>query len=446
MEWPYIEKVGTFDEVSDLFKLLYKSLKEESALRAGELDVPFTDGYNVILGHEAGESMAISIDDTEGLYNVFIGHQAGYSNTTAVQNIGLGYQALYSNVDSDQNVEIGNQALYSTAGVGSISGNSNVAIGYLAARLNTLGSQNIAIGAAALEDNTKAGANIAIGGGALGVFNVATKTDTENIAIGVASLTRLTTGEENVSIGAQAGIWNLTGSGNVFLGYQAGYNETGSNTLYIANDNTTTPLIGGVFPNTSLTFTSAASTFSGTLGCGAITSTGTIQGTTAKLTGLTDGYVPYHVADATGLADSVVFTDGTNVGIGTATPGSYKLYIDGGLGLQVYRNGAIAQVMIHEDAGTHDAKLRLRRGSVDWYTGMIDSSNYTIMWESTSYVTIDTSGNVGIGKTPSNKLDIDLATEDLEVVDAGSAGATEQDWIQVEVGGNIGYIRVFSTG
>jgi len=37
---------------------------------------------------------------------------------------------------------------------------------------------------------------------------------------------------------------------------------------------------------------------------------------TAKLSALTDGYVPYHVSDATGLANSVIRTDGTLVGVG----------------------------------------------------------------------------------------------------------------------------------
>ena len=36
---------------------------------------------------------------------------------------------------------------------------------------------------------------------------------------------------------------------------------------------------------------------------------------TTKLTGLSDGYLPYHVNDATGLADSPLLTDGTNVGL-----------------------------------------------------------------------------------------------------------------------------------
>ena len=51
---------------------------------------------------------------------------------------------------------------------------------------------------------------------------------------------------------------------------------------------------------------------------------------TVKLTDLTDGYLPYHVSDIVGLADSPIFTNGTNVGIGTTTPVA-KLAINGGL-------------------------------------------------------------------------------------------------------------------
>ncbi len=42
---------------------------------------------------------------------------------------------------------------------------------------------------------------------------------------------------------------------------------------------------------------------------------------TVKLSGLTDGYIPYHVSDAAGLANSPIYTDGTKVGIG-GVPGS----------------------------------------------------------------------------------------------------------------------------
>jgi len=41
---------------------------------------------------------------------------------------------------------------------------------------------------------------------------------------------------------------------------------------------------------------------------------------TVKLSNLTDGYIPYHVSDASGLANSPIYTDGINVGIGTTNP------------------------------------------------------------------------------------------------------------------------------
>jgi len=37
-----------------------------------------------------------------------------------------------------------------------------------------------------------------------------------------------------------------------FIGYQSGFNESGSNKLYIDNSNTTTPLIYGDFSKDSL--------------------------------------------------------------------------------------------------------------------------------------------------------------------------------------------------
>ena len=59
----------------------------------------------------------------------------------------------------------------------------------------------------------------------------------------------------------------------------------------------------------------------------------------------------------------------------------------------------------------------------------------------------NTNGRVGIGAgagAPGSLLELDMATEDLEFVDAGSVAATAQDWIEVAVGGNTGYIHVFA--
>jgi hypothetical protein len=61
--------------------------------------------------------------------------------------------------------------------------------------------------------------------------------------------------------------------------------------------------------------------------------------------------------------------------------------------------------------------------------------------------TVNVGNNLRIGDAtnPTEILELALATEDLDFVDAGSSGATEQDWIEVKVGGNQGYIRVFAT-
>jgi len=59
---------------------------------------------------------------------------------------------------------------------------------------------------------------------------------------------------------------------------------------------------------------------------------------------------------------------------------------------------------------------------------------------------INTHGaNIGFGTgTPGSLTEWNMATENIEFVDVGSDGATQQDWIQVEIGGNTGYIHVYA--
>jgi hypothetical protein len=69
-------------------------------------------------------------------------------------------------------------------------------------------------------------------------------TNVNNTLLGIGAIR--TRGIQNTFVGVNAGLVN-TGNGSVFLGFNAGLLETGSNKLYIANTNTTTPLIGGDF-------------------------------------------------------------------------------------------------------------------------------------------------------------------------------------------------------
>lgn len=76
---------------------------------------------------------------------------------------------------------------------------------------------------------------------------------------------------------------------------------------------------------------------------------GSIQATTGKFTNLTDGYIPYHISDASGLGNSPIYTDGNNVAIGTASS-PYRLTVansrggTGNDGLYFY-NTAISSVL-----------------------------------------------------------------------------------------------------
>jgi len=245
MEWPYIDEFESLEDVSSYCQLLYQTLTEESALRAIELDVPYTDGYNVFLGHEAGISNTISLDDTEGVYNVFIGHQAGYSNTTGIKNIGIGYKPLYTNTTGGENTALGSEALYSnTTGANNVAlgndalytnatGNynvavgfealkvstasNNVAVGYQALVANTSGANNIALGYQTLDANSTGAGNVAIGESAL----TANTTASFNLAIGYNALTSNTDGHTNIAIGHSALTGNTSADYNIAIGYQA---------------------------------------------------------------------------------------------------------------------------------------------------------------------------------------------------------------------------------
>lgn len=204
---------------------------------------------NVVVGKNGLNS------NTTGSNNVAVGDSTLRANTSGFNNTALGSGALKAVVTSSNNTAVGSGALYnstaaSNTAVGSSSmftnttGTFNTALGATSLYANTTGSNNTAVGYWSLRYNIDGNDNIAIGMNALrqntgGSYNV---------AIGKQALNSNTTGINKVAIGYQAGYAN-TGNGNVFIGYQAGYNETGSNKLYIANSNTSTPLIAGDFSN-----------------------------------------------------------------------------------------------------------------------------------------------------------------------------------------------------
>ena len=213
-----------------------------------------TTGSNNIANGFAG-----LISNTTGCDNIANGYQALVSNTTGCDNIANGYQTLYCNTSGSHNIANGCGSLYNNA-----NGCSNIGNGYQTLYENTSGSHNIANGYIALHNNTTGCDNIANGHQTLnanvcGCNNIANgyaalnanTCGCDNIANGYETLSKNESGSYNIGIGHKAGFSGITGSSNIFIGMCAGYNETGSNKLYIAN-NASSFLIKGDFSDCTI--------------------------------------------------------------------------------------------------------------------------------------------------------------------------------------------------
>jgi hypothetical protein len=102
--------------------------------------------------------------------------------------------------------------------------NDNVAIGDTALFDNTTGAGNTATGSFALNSNTTGEGNTATGGGAL----ANNTTGILNTAAGAGALTGNITGSRNTAAGVDA-LFNSTGSNNVGIGQAGGSNLTSGN-------------------------------------------------------------------------------------------------------------------------------------------------------------------------------------------------------------------------
>ncbi len=164
----------------------------------------------------------IGSDNGAQLQRTFFGYEAGLNNTGQA-NIGIGGRALKGN------------------GAGPFTGGFNLALGTNVLNANTTGSSNMGIGTNSLFSNVTGSRNTAIGTNSLFA-----STANDNVAIGGDALNG-TVGGGNVAIGSGAGTGAGIGSSNVFIGTSAGAGSTSTQKLYIANDNTQTPLIYGDF-------------------------------------------------------------------------------------------------------------------------------------------------------------------------------------------------------
>ncbi|MHC4656260.1 MAG: hypothetical protein ACYTDW_07610 [Planctomycetota bacterium] len=252
------------------------------------------------------------------------------------------------------NTFVGREAGYSnTTGYGY----GNTFVGEEAGRSNTTGHHNTFVGNYAGYSNDTGRHNTFLGNYAghsttswyntfLGNYAGYSNTSgRENTFLGNHAGYWNDTGRHNTFVGKEAGYSNTAGDRNVFIGYEAGFNETGSNKLYIANGRTNANvLIYGDF------------------------STG-------------------------------------NVGIGTTTPAE-RLHVTGG-NLKVGGTGTDDRVFSYSADNSIAAELFAYNG-LGGFVGTLTNHKFFLRTNDTDRVTIDTTGNVGIGTDqPESALDVE---------------------------------------
>lgn len=268
----------------------FDTLKNNIIIGKRSLLHPDTKENNIAIGVNVLQKNGEGINQAQNQFGAFgnigIGINSLKNNTVGYDNISLGMNAMFYNTLGYRNIAMGISAM-----VGNITGNENIALGYRSLLMENgnlySSSKNIGIGGNSLETLDNGSYNIGIGNNALRGIGVSViRTFSNNVALGDNAFNQVWNGSENVSIGSESMRYisngsknvaignkafkgganpydwsgsqnvsigyeslssNRNGNGNIAIGYQAGFNETGSNKLYIENSNASTPLIGGDF-------------------------------------------------------------------------------------------------------------------------------------------------------------------------------------------------------
>jgi carbonic anhydrase/acetyltransferase-like protein (isoleucine patch superfamily) len=325
------------------------NVKTSGTLTAGTVTYPNAHGTaNQVLKTNGSGTLSWATSSTPtfiyGTSNTLIDGTAsvGSTLTTGDLNSAYGYLALSKITTGQMNTASGAEALYSND-----AGSYNTASGETSMRSNTDGSFNTASGYAALYSNSSGYHNIAIGGASLfqnttGSKNSANGYQTlrfnddgnENSTQGYQSLYYNTSGSKNVALGYRSGWTNTTGSNNTLIGSSAdvltdnltnataiGYNASvaASNTIQLGNTSVNNVKTSGTITAGTVTYPNAhglANQVLKTDGLGTLawsTPSSGASGTTNYLSKFTG---------TTTLGNSLVYDDGTNVGVGTSTPSS----------------------------------------------------------------------------------------------------------------------------
>jgi len=168
----------------------------------------------------------------------------------------------------------------------------------------------------------------------------------------------------------------------VFIGHEAGYDETGSNKLYIDNSNTTTPLIYGEFDNDLVTVNGEIKITGGSPGSGKVLTSDANGLASWQNAGAADNLGNHTATQNLIMGTNWVSGDGDNegvfiasdgkVGIGTSSPGG-NLDVAGG----IWQTGTGQSVFIGEGAGNSDDLSDNRNVFVGYRSGYSNTTGYS---------------------------------------------------------------------
>lgn len=380
--------------------------------------------------NSTGNNVKIEIRGTSSnstYESLFIGKNTGAKflglndNGANLSATAFGHNALVSLVSGDGNTAFGNRAGFSV-----INGQYNNFFGTNAGSSLTTGNSNDLFGVNSGTALTTGVNNTFYGFGS----GAALTNSGYNVAFGNSALNKSTTGNNNIAIGYLAGAllnnkssFLTSVSNSVYIGYRAsalavgadneiviGYNAigAGTNTTTIGNSSTTKTILYGNVEAT-VSFIKQGAPATNILLAGGTDIPQSTFLTSSNITG-TQNYLPKY--GVSGLTQSLLFDNGTRIGLGTTSPGaklSFGNFVSTSTPgdpqtIALYETGNVKYgFTVNNSTGGMDFSANHGPGTelgFRWYCGS-DNTAPTLRMK------LFANGNLGINQpTPTEKLDV----------------------------------------